>query len=71
MKNCTLNYSSYRNIFPIWALGEYRRIQVEKWITFNHYVMLYTKIVRYLSFSLYLCLDVELNIFIIINININ
>ncbi|XP_057520604.1 lupeol synthase-like isoform X2 [Amaranthus tricolor] len=30
MKNCTLNYSSYRNIFPIWALGEYRRIQVEK-----------------------------------------
>ncbi|XAR63784.1 Lupeol synthase [Bertholletia excelsa] len=23
MKNCTLNYSSYRNIFPIWALGEY------------------------------------------------
>nr|GMD91032.1 lupeol synthase-like [Ipomoea batatas] len=25
MKNCTLNYSSYRNIFPIWALGNYRR----------------------------------------------
>lgn len=25
MKNCTLNYSSYRNIFPIWALGEYYR----------------------------------------------
>nr|QEV81988.1 oxidosqualene cyclase [Scutellaria barbata] len=25
MKNCTLNYSSYRNIFPIWVLGEYRR----------------------------------------------
>lgn len=25
MKNCTLNYSSYRNIFPIWALGEYSR----------------------------------------------
>ncbi|XP_058207857.1 lupeol synthase-like isoform X1 [Rhododendron vialii] len=25
MKNCTLNYSSYRNIFPIWALSEYRR----------------------------------------------
>ncbi|XP_075080145.1 lupeol synthase-like [Nicotiana tabacum] len=25
MKNCTLNYSSYRNIFPIWALGEYRK----------------------------------------------
>ncbi|KAL3533202.1 hypothetical protein ACH5RR_006723 [Cinchona calisaya] len=25
MKNCTLNYSSYRNIFPIWAIGEYRR----------------------------------------------
>lgn len=24
MRNCTLNYSSYRNIFPIWALGEYR-----------------------------------------------
>ncbi|CDP10845.1 unnamed protein product [Coffea canephora] len=25
MKNCTLHYSSYRNIFPTWALGEYRR----------------------------------------------
>ncbi|XP_042962220.1 lupeol synthase-like isoform X2 [Carya illinoinensis] len=25
MRNCTLNYSSYRNIFPIWALGEYRK----------------------------------------------
>jgi len=25
MRNCTLNYSSYRNIFPIWVLGEYRR----------------------------------------------
>ncbi|XP_027069125.2 lupeol synthase-like [Coffea arabica] len=25
MKNCTLNYSSYRNIFPIWAIGQYRR----------------------------------------------
>ncbi|KAK7842459.1 lupeol synthase [Quercus suber] len=25
MRNCTLNYSSYRSIFPIWALGEYRR----------------------------------------------
>ncbi|KAG5135551.1 hypothetical protein AAZX31_08G026800 [Glycine max] len=25
MRNCTLNYSSYRNIFLIWALGEYRR----------------------------------------------
>ncbi|XP_062158466.1 lupeol synthase-like isoform X5 [Alnus glutinosa] len=23
--NCTLNYSANRNIFPIWALGEYRR----------------------------------------------
>ncbi|KAK4414912.1 Lupeol synthase [Sesamum alatum] len=25
MKNCGLNYSCYRNIFPIWALAEYRR----------------------------------------------
>ncbi|KAG6725892.1 hypothetical protein I3842_02G053000 [Carya illinoinensis] len=25
MRNCSLNYSSYRNIFPIWALGEYRK----------------------------------------------
>ncbi|KAL1318861.1 hypothetical protein AAHE18_15G235700 [Arachis hypogaea] len=25
MRNCTLNYSLYRNTFPIWALGEYRR----------------------------------------------
>ncbi|KAF5469389.1 hypothetical protein F2P56_013469 [Juglans regia] len=25
MRNCSLNYSSYRNIFPIWAIGEYRK----------------------------------------------
>uniref|UniRef100_A0A0E0JVD3 cycloartenol synthase n=1 Tax=Oryza punctata TaxID=4537 RepID=A0A0E0JVD3_ORYPU len=24
-KNCMISYSEYRNIFPIWALGEYRR----------------------------------------------
>ncbi|KAG6546956.1 hypothetical protein Mapa_011572 [Marchantia paleacea] len=24
-KNCMISYSAYRNIFPIWALGEYRR----------------------------------------------
>nr|UMM64879.1 2,3-oxidosqualene cyclase [Avena strigosa] len=23
-RNCTITYSNYRNIFPIWALGEYR-----------------------------------------------
>jgi cycloartenol synthase len=23
-RNCTITYSQYRNIFPIWALGEYR-----------------------------------------------
>ncbi|KAL3732653.1 hypothetical protein ACJRO7_029321 [Eucalyptus globulus] len=23
-KNCMVNYAAYRNIFPIWALGEYR-----------------------------------------------
>ncbi|KAI5336565.1 hypothetical protein L3X38_015833 [Prunus dulcis] len=23
-KNCMISYSAYRNIFPIWALGEYR-----------------------------------------------
>lgn len=23
-KSCAINYSAYRNIFPIWALGEYR-----------------------------------------------
>ncbi|XP_061362058.1 cycloartenol synthase 2-like [Gastrolobium bilobum] len=23
-KNCAISYSAYRNIFPIWALGEYR-----------------------------------------------
>lgn len=22
-KNCMISYSAYRNIFPIWALGEY------------------------------------------------
>ncbi|GMJ07130.1 camelliol C synthase 1 [Hibiscus trionum] len=25
MRNCALQYSSFRNTFPIWALGEYRR----------------------------------------------
>ncbi|KAK2974076.1 hypothetical protein RJ640_015746 [Escallonia rubra] len=25
MKNCMLHYAEYRNIFPLWALGEYRR----------------------------------------------
>lgn len=30
MKTCTLNYSSYRNIFPIWALGEYRNYVLSK-----------------------------------------
>lgn len=23
-RNCMISYSAYRNIFPIWALGEYR-----------------------------------------------
>ncbi|KAM0957314.1 hypothetical protein ACFX1T_025437 [Malus domestica] len=22
-KNCMISYSAYRNIFPVWALGEY------------------------------------------------
>lgn len=30
MKTCTLNYSAYRNIFPIWALGEYRNLQATR-----------------------------------------
>ncbi|KAK9269745.1 hypothetical protein L1049_001523 [Liquidambar formosana] len=25
LRNCPLHYSAYRNIFPIWALGEYRQ----------------------------------------------
>ncbi|XP_042490754.1 beta-amyrin synthase-like [Macadamia integrifolia] len=25
MKNCMLHYAAYRNIFPVWALGEYRK----------------------------------------------
>ncbi|KAK6927765.1 Squalene cyclase, N-terminal [Dillenia turbinata] len=25
MKNCMLHYAAYRNIYPLWALGEYRR----------------------------------------------
>ncbi|XP_015166943.1 lupeol synthase isoform X2 [Solanum tuberosum] len=30
MKNCTLNYASYRNIFPIWALAQYhKRLLIE------------------------------------------
>lgn len=26
MKNCFLNYVTYRNIFPTWALAEYRKV---------------------------------------------
>ncbi|KAM3749780.1 hypothetical protein ACB098_05G211900 [Castanea mollissima] len=25
LKNCMLHYSAYRNVFPLWALGEYRK----------------------------------------------
>ncbi|KAA8528202.1 hypothetical protein F0562_035547 [Nyssa sinensis] len=25
LKNCMLHYAAYRNIFPLWALGEYRK----------------------------------------------
>ncbi|KAI8001342.1 Dammarenediol II synthase [Camellia lanceoleosa] len=25
MKNCMLHYAQYKNIFPMWALGEYRK----------------------------------------------
>lgn len=32
-KNCMITYAAYRNIFPIWALGEYRRhILLAQWI---------------------------------------
>lgn len=31
MRNCTLNYSSFRSTFPIWALGEYRRRVLFAW----------------------------------------
>ena len=24
-RNCMITYANYRNIFPIWALGEYKR----------------------------------------------
>ncbi|TXG61148.1 hypothetical protein EZV62_012511 [Acer yangbiense] len=42
MRNCTLNYSSYRNIFLIWALGEYRsRVLCVTASPFHHYIMLY------------------------------
>ncbi|KAJ8445210.1 LOW QUALITY PROTEIN: hypothetical protein Cgig2_024416 [Carnegiea gigantea] len=33
MKTCTLSYSGYRNIFPIWALGEYRQLQARRCAT--------------------------------------
>lgn len=25
MKNCMLHYAAYRNIYPLWALAEYRK----------------------------------------------
>ena len=28
-RNCMITYANYRNIFPIWALGEYRKRVVE------------------------------------------
>ncbi|OAP03634.1 LAS1 [Arabidopsis thaliana] len=27
-RNCMISYSAYRNIFPIWALGEYRKLML-------------------------------------------
>ena len=31
-KNCMITYAAYRNIFPIWALGEYRtQVLQMKW----------------------------------------
>ncbi|KNA06390.1 hypothetical protein SOVF_181550 [Spinacia oleracea] len=30
MKSCIIEYSSYRCIFPIWVLGEYRRLQAQR-----------------------------------------
>ncbi|KAL2924303.1 Lupeol synthase [Bienertia sinuspersici] len=30
MKSCTIEYSSYRHIFPIWVLGEYYRLQARR-----------------------------------------
>lgn len=33
-KNCMITYAAYRNIFPIWALGEYQnRVLKPTWIT--------------------------------------
>ncbi|XLS58716.1 hypothetical protein HN51_008471 [Arachis hypogaea] len=34
-RNCTINYASYRNIFPVWALGEY---QPESFACMNNYI---------------------------------
>lgn len=32
-RNCMISYSAYRNIFPIWALGEYRsRVLEANWV---------------------------------------
>jgi lanosterol synthase len=28
--NCMITYANYRNIFPIWALGRYYRLSVQK-----------------------------------------
>jgi len=35
-KNCMITYAAYRNIFPIWALGEYRRHVLQTcWFRFS------------------------------------
>ena len=31
-RNCMISYSAYRNIFPIWALGEYKRHVLKAWL---------------------------------------
>lgn len=28
-KSCAINYTSYRNVFPIWALGRFSRLYPE------------------------------------------
>ncbi|KAI7989552.1 Cycloartenol Synthase [Camellia lanceoleosa] len=49
-KNCMITYAAYRNIFPIWALGEYRCRVLQayrKTIVNSHSVILQLKVLEF------------------------
>lgn len=50
-KNCMITYAAYRNIFPIWALGEYRtRVLRTQWISCRWILKFVLALVCYMNY---------------------